>query len=171
MNYNKFSKKVRNTSVFIVILSVIAAVLCFMLFRCDHEWLDATCTSPKTCAKCGKTEGETTPHTLNEANYQCPATCTVCGAEVGEPLTPYFEEHGYECSITELNKLYDYHTRSREDASIPVDGYLIVTDYETFLSDETHEGMEGYEWKRVKFNFYIPLSGDGERRKDIRDFL
>lgn len=158
MNYNKSSKKVRNTVVAIIILSVLALILCFMLFRCGHEWIDATCTSPRTCTKCGKTEGEKISHTLTEANYQSPATCTVCGIEVGEPLTPYFEEHGYVCNITELNRPYDYRTRSYEDASILVNGKLVVTDYEIYLSDENHEALDGYEWRRVRFNCWFPLS-------------
>lgn len=36
-----------------------------------------------------------------------------------EPSIPYFKEKGYMCNMTELNKPYDYHTRSRKDASIP----------------------------------------------------
>ena len=40
---------------------------------CTHEWTDATCTAPKTCALCGETEGEALGHSYENG------TCTVCG--------------------------------------------------------------------------------------------
>ncbi|MCI8986084.1 MAG: hypothetical protein HFI60_09060 [Lachnospiraceae bacterium] len=39
----------------------------------NHEWKEATCTEPKACSKCGKTEGSALEHTLTQANYQQPA--------------------------------------------------------------------------------------------------
>ena len=48
-----------------------------------HEWTEATCTEPKTCAKCGKTEGEALGHEWTEATCAEPKTCTVCGATEG----------------------------------------------------------------------------------------
>ena len=38
---------------------------------CDHVYAEATCTAPKTCTKCGATEGEPAGHTLT-------AICTAC---------------------------------------------------------------------------------------------
>ena len=45
-----------------------------------HEcvWADATCTAPKTCSKCGATEGEALGHTYFD---DCSAICEVCGYE------------------------------------------------------------------------------------------
>ncbi len=57
--------------------------------ECAHEWKDATCDEPKTCTKCGETEGEPTNHALGEW-VETHATCTedgsrtrscVCGQE------------------------------------------------------------------------------------------
>ena len=62
---------------------------------CDHAWVDATCTAPKTCSKCGLTMGEKLDHTagetviennvaadcLNAGSYDKVAYCTVCGEE------------------------------------------------------------------------------------------
>ena len=48
--------------------------------ECEHEWVDATCTAPKTCSKCGETEGEALGHTYVEG------VCSVCGAN--EPVAP-----------------------------------------------------------------------------------
>lgn len=126
--------------------------------ECRHIWADVSCETPKNCTLCGKTEGVPLGHQLTEANFQTPSCCTVCGKTVGQPLTPYFEENGYVCNLTELNRPYDYHTRSQADADKTVSGKLIVTDYEVFPGDDTHEALEGYEWRRVKFHFRIPTS-------------
>ncbi|MBE6974288.1 MAG: leucine-rich repeat domain-containing protein [Ruminococcaceae bacterium] len=39
---------------------------------CEHSYADATCTAPKTCTKCGATEGDPAGHTLT-------AVCAACG--------------------------------------------------------------------------------------------
>lgn len=40
----------------------------------EHRWIEADCTAPKTCAICGKIEGERLGHTFVEN------VCAVCGA-------------------------------------------------------------------------------------------
>lgn len=55
----------------------------------QHEWVEATCTEPRTCAECGETEGEPLGHTPGEwestnydyvsATYLSVQRCTVCG--------------------------------------------------------------------------------------------
>ena len=50
---------------------------------CRHSFSDATCTAPKTCSKCGETEGSTIDHTYSQATCLTPQTCTVCGATHG----------------------------------------------------------------------------------------
>lgn len=47
---------------------------------CSHTFSEATCAAPKTCTKCGVTEGGKGDHTLT-------ATCTVCG-QVNEGYCP-----------------------------------------------------------------------------------
>lgn len=61
--------------------------LCILLAgcQCKHEWSDATCNSPKTCTKCGETEGDPTPHAWNNATCTAPKTCSACNATEGEP--------------------------------------------------------------------------------------
>ena len=49
--------------------------------ECSHSWKDATCTAPKTCTKCGATEGSTAKHNYSDG------ACTVCGAE--DPNVPF----------------------------------------------------------------------------------
>lgn len=70
-----------------LILMVCVVALSLSGCVCGHEWLEATCTAPKTCSKCSKTEGEPLGHEWIEATYTEPKTCTVCGKEEGGPLT------------------------------------------------------------------------------------
>ena len=57
----------------------------------EHDWQDATCTSPKTCKVCAATEGSPLEHTLGEDDGDCttPVTCTSCGVVMIEAK----EEH------------------------------------------------------------------------------
>ena len=41
---------------------------------CEHDWVDATCTDPKTCSLCGETEGE--PDALNHKAEADDGDCT-----------------------------------------------------------------------------------------------
>lgn len=71
-------------------LSVIALVLCCLLVLtgcCFHsEWYAANCTTPKTCVKCGETEGEALGHTWVDADCTTPKTCSACHLTEGEAL-------------------------------------------------------------------------------------
>ena len=71
-----------------ITLLVAAVLMLSILSGCclQHEWIDANCVDPQTCAKCEKTEGEALGHTWQEADCVTPATCTVCGATEGEAL-------------------------------------------------------------------------------------
>ena len=109
-----------------------------------HTWVDATCAEPKHCSVCGETEGNALEHTLTEANYQQPATCEVCGETVGEPLQAEFEKYELVCNA-ELDTTYPY-VIPCYDAGYTTNGKVTVSDYKVFASDETHEGLDGYEW-------------------------
>ena len=55
---------------------------------CRHEWIEATCTEPEICAKCGKIGGSPLGlgHIWTEATCTEPKTCSRCGATEGDPL-------------------------------------------------------------------------------------
>lgn len=121
-----------------IVTGMLAILLVFMMTGCclSHDWQEATCTEPKTCSKCGETEGEalghtwkeatcTEPktcsvcqetegealgHTLSEATYWEAAVCSVCGETVGDVLTPAFEELGVKGQFMEVGETYDYNT-------------------------------------------------------------
>lgn len=72
---------------------VIGAAICVVLValiavfgQCDHEWVEATCTEPRTCKKCEKTEGDPLGHDWAEATCEKPKTCKRCHETDGEAL-------------------------------------------------------------------------------------
>ncbi len=48
-----------------------------------HNWKNATCTTPKTCSVCGKTEGSAKTHDWRAATCVAPKTCFICGKTEG----------------------------------------------------------------------------------------
>jgi hypothetical protein len=71
---------------FLVLLMAVSMLLGFCACGHEHIWLEATCTQPKTCSTCGKTEGEPLGHSWKDATCTEPKTCTVCGETEGEAL-------------------------------------------------------------------------------------
>ena len=53
---------------------------------CEHTWTQATCTEPKTCTRCGLTDGMALGHDWTGATCTEPKTCTRCGVTDGEAL-------------------------------------------------------------------------------------
>ena len=49
-----------------------------------HDFVDATCLAPQTCADCGETNGEALGHTWIDATCLSQKTCSVCGVAEGE---------------------------------------------------------------------------------------
>ena len=111
----------------ITILAIL--ILCLFILtgcQCEHEWVDADCTTAKTCAKCGETEGEALghswvdvscaaprhcercgetegealAHTWQDATCAAPKTCTVCGATEGEALPHTWVDANYQAPKT-----------------------------------------------------------------------
>lgn len=69
---------------------------------CQHTWAEATCTEPKTCTLCGKTEGEPLAHQWLDATCTEPSICAICGETSGEALghvvSQWTEETPSTCS-------------------------------------------------------------------------
>ena len=65
-------------------------MLFFIMFLsgcgCKHEWVEATCTAPKTCSVCGETTGETLTHEWIEATCTDAKACKTCGITEGVAL-------------------------------------------------------------------------------------
>lgn len=130
-----------------------------------HSWQEATCEAPETCANCGKTQGEALGHSWKEANYQDPETCLTCGATQGQPLEASFETHGIPINLWENRQdSTDENGETQTVFTDPVEGFSYVTtcnsnkskkavgkvhlgNYRIVPSDETHQALEGYEWR------------------------
>ena len=71
----------------LILSFVLSIALCLagatglMLGGCggEHEWVDATCTAPRTCLTCGETKGEPLGHEWDQEVCGIVKTCTVCG--------------------------------------------------------------------------------------------
>ncbi len=86
-NVDHQKKSNKKTVIFCSILAmVIVAVILIFTLVCFHDWQEATCISPITCSKCGKTEGEALPHEWIDATCVAPKTCKACNLTEGHPL-------------------------------------------------------------------------------------
>lgn len=74
------------TKKIISFLTIILSLACLSGCCLVHNWTDATCTTPRTCLDCGKTEGEPLGHDYIPATCTTPKKCVVCGFEEGIPL-------------------------------------------------------------------------------------
>lgn len=104
---------------------------------CNHSWRQATCTTPKTCEKCGLTEGEANGHWWHEATCTDARICTVCLAidPESEPLGHlYIEEKCARCG--EIDSDYAQPTITADKTSLYMDeNYQVV--YFTMIGDGT----------------------------------
>lgn len=75
-----------------VLLLVLACLLVFTGCQCEHEWVEANCTTAKTCSLCGEVEGTPLGHTWAAATCETAKTCETCGETEGEALGHSWEE-------------------------------------------------------------------------------
>lgn len=80
----------RRRLVLIIVLSILTILMTGCCF--EHEWEKATCTEPKTCSKCQKTEGNAIGHSWIKASCTSPKTCSECGKTKGEALGHKWEK-------------------------------------------------------------------------------
>lgn len=71
------------------------AVLCIFVLagcKCKHQWVEATCDTPKICTKCKETEGTSLGHDWEEATCYTSQTCKTCGMISGLALEHDWQE-------------------------------------------------------------------------------
>lgn len=69
------------------LILVLLLALTLAACGCKHEtWNEANCTTPKTCAECGETEGAPLGHSWLAATCETVKTCEICGETEGEAL-------------------------------------------------------------------------------------
>lgn len=69
----------------IVLLSL--TLICILLLsacKCEHQWIEADCVTPKTCSECQETEGAPSGHSWIAATCEAPKICEVCALTEGE---------------------------------------------------------------------------------------
>lgn len=81
-----------------IVLSVMLGVL-LSACGCNHKWEEATCVTPKTCSRCGETEGGLAKHTWEDTSCTSPTPCSVCGTLEGIPLTHQWQEDSKICVL------------------------------------------------------------------------
>lgn len=68
-----------------------------------HSWIDATCTTAKTCSRCNEAEGIALGHMWVDASCDTPKTCTVCketeGSVLGHSWEPATKTTPKTCSV------------------------------------------------------------------------
>lgn len=93
----------------VVILLCAVMMLSTSACGCNHEWVEATCTEPKTCSKCGETEGEALGHSWGDWEIETEATVTKAGTKV---------QTCSQCGATR--------TESYETETFYADGHLLL---------------------------------------------
>lgn len=80
--------KDRKKGIITVILASVVFIVTglIIIYTCYHRWNDATCTEPRNCSICGKTEGEPLGHKWSNATCVKPQTCKVCNETKGKAL-------------------------------------------------------------------------------------
>ena len=54
---------------------------------CKHEWQKSTCLAPRTCTRCGMTEGKVRAHEYGNTACNAPEGCIYCGTTDGMEYT------------------------------------------------------------------------------------
>lgn len=88
-----------------------------------HTWIDATCTSPKTCSVCSTTEGSPLQHEWQEATCQALKTCLLCQTTEGE-----LEDHNFvnnSCTICGYPEKTDYIVKVVTAGGMPLNGVFV----------------------------------------------
>ncbi|MCR5694638.1 MAG: hypothetical protein K6G89_06670 [Clostridia bacterium] len=76
----------------------------------EHSWKNATCTTPKTCSVCGKTEGSALGHTTDDG------VCTRCNQTIISPYRQAInEENEYYQKVVNTLRNYESQLQTRID--------------------------------------------------------
>ncbi|BDZ76419.1 hypothetical protein [Claveliimonas bilis] len=76
----------KKATITVILAGVVLIIAGIVIYTCYHRWNDATCTEPRTCSICGKTEGEPLGHKWNSATCVKPQICKVCKETKGKAL-------------------------------------------------------------------------------------
>lgn len=145
-----------NKTIYRICVIVAAIAMAFSMTACDGETAPEITNAP--------TETSTTEplsacringHTWVDATHQTPKTCSVCGEIKGAPLVAYFTEQGLDARLLKNAGEYTYTLTCGADPSKTTVAKVVVEEYKTILSDDAHEGLDGYEWKILSLKLHF----------------
>lgn len=130
-----------------ILLAIIIAMPALSGCCISHDWKEATCTTPKTCVKCQKTEGEALGHTWAEPTCIAPKTCIVCNETEGEALGHTWKEATCTtaktcevCSVTDGEPLgHDWSPANYQEPKIC--GHCAITEGEPLAPSFEEHGL------------------------------
>ena len=70
---------VRSNRIFFMVCLLSLIGLLLTGCSCEHEWQRSTCQAPRTCIKCGETEGKIRAHEGGNTACHTPEGCIICG--------------------------------------------------------------------------------------------
>lgn len=79
-----------------VMLTVVLFATLLAGCSCKHTWQESTCLAPRTCTRCGETEGKVRAHEWGSTDCRDPQPCVVCGTMEGLEVTHQWRE---DCKI------------------------------------------------------------------------
>lgn len=157
---------------------VFVLLVIFILNGCGHEhvYSDATCTTPKTCIECDKTEGEALGHIFLEATCDTPEMCERCNF-IGQEALGHTTKIGKcnNCNKFQgediINNILEKLTYANAQSDLALTVQTSGTDYyEDFLS-----GISYYESAKVEYESALDLCGNypelATLRKDIQNLI
>ena len=71
-------------SLMVMLVVALGVTGCNLVDDCEHDWAEATCTTPKTCRLCQATEGAPLQHVGGKATCKAKAVCVLCQQQYGD---------------------------------------------------------------------------------------
>ena len=111
------------------------------LTECSHVWQNATCTEPKTCSICKKSEGQALGHSWIDASCENPKSCSVCKKSEGQALGHSYNESIIDNATCKENGKKQYlcsvcHHSYEESYSLPAYDATAIHDMYTEIVGE-----------------------------------
>ena len=134
--------------IFLIVATAISFFSCGSLLldpldqtTCDHDWNEATCTTPKTCSKCNETRGEALGHTSSTG------PCSRCGQnfgawEIGEFIDEFEEPTGVKYIGHE--SIGTFSNSATTDSNVLAYMQITATDIAFMLWEYESYLVEGY---------------------------
>ncbi len=88
----------------------------------EHNWIEATCQSPKTCTICQLNDGSVGEHKWTEATCYTPQTCKICGITEGETTN----EHDWTTETEDSPSVCIFCRKMRPLRTLPENGQVFI---------------------------------------------